>query len=62
MDENFIDTRSRIIGFAINARRQRYPNEVPYHYVPFAERQDEFGWTAETMSSLKDYNLMDLSI
>jgi len=62
MDENFIDTRSRLIGFAIDARRQRFPNEVPYHYAPFEERQDEFGWTAETMSSLKDYNLMDLSI
>jgi len=62
MDENFIDTRSRLIGFAIDARRQRFPNEVPYHYAPFAERRDEFGWTAETLSSLKDYNLMDLSI
>lgn len=62
MDENFIDTRSRLIGFAIDARRQRYLNETPYRYAPFAERQDEFRWSVNTMSSLKDYNLMDLSI
>jgi len=62
MDEAFIDTRSRLIGFALDARRQRFPNEMPYHYAPFAERQDEFRWNAGTLASLKDYNLMDLSI
>lgn len=62
MDKKFIDTRSRLIGFAIDARRQRFPDENPYNYVPFSERQEEFKWTVETMSSLKDYNLMDLSI
>ncbi len=62
MDKNFIDKRARLIGFAIEARHQRFPNEVPYCYAPFSERLDEFKWTSETMSSLKDYNLMDLSI
>jgi len=62
MDETFIDTRSRLIGFAIDARQQRFPNETPYRYAPFAKRQEEFKWHANTQSSLKDYNLMDLSI
>jgi len=62
MDENFIDERSRLIGFAIDARRQHFPGETPYLYAPFAQRQDEFKWSASTQSSLKDYNLMDLSI
>ena len=62
MDEAFIDTRSRLIGLALDARRQRFPNEMPYHYAPFAERQDEFRWNEGTLASLKDYNLMDLSI
>ena len=42
MDENFIDERSRLIGLAIDARKQRFPDETPYLYAPFAERQDEF--------------------
>ena len=62
MDDNFIDVRSRLIGFAINARKQRFPNETPYIYTPFAERGEEFVWDANTQFSLKDYNLMDLSI
>ena len=62
MDESFIDIRSRLIGFAIDARRQRFPNETPYLYAPFAERQEEFKWNAAAQASLKDYNLMDLSI
>ncbi len=62
MDTDFIDTRSRVIGLAIDARRQRFPHETPYHYAPFAERQAEFNWTEKAQASLKDYNLMDLSI
>jgi len=62
MDADFIDTRSRLIGLAIDARRQRFPHESPYHYAPFAERQAEFNWTEAAQASLKDYNLMDLSI
>ncbi|MEP3889988.1 MAG: phytanoyl-CoA dioxygenase family protein [Hellea sp.] len=62
MDDAFIDKRSRLIGIAIDARRQRYPEETQYHYAPFANRQDEFKWTATSLASLKDYNLMDLSI
>ena len=62
MDADFIDTRSRVIGLAIEARKQRFPNETPYLYAPFAKRQDEFKWNQDTLASLKDYNLMDLSI
>lgn len=62
MDDSFIDERSRLIGFAIDARRQRFPNETPYVYPPFATRQEEFKWSSETQAALKDYNLMDLSI
>ena len=62
MDKDFIDTRSRLIGLAIDARRQRFPDETPYHYAPFAQRQEEFKWSPNAQSSLKDYNLMDLSI
>ncbi|NNC38131.1 MAG: phytanoyl-CoA dioxygenase [Acidimicrobiales bacterium] len=62
MDDAFIDTRARVIGLAIDARKQRFPHEIPYSYAPFVARQDEFKWSAAAQSSLKDYNLMDLSI
>ena len=62
MNSDFIDRRSRLIGLAIDARRQRFAQETPYTYAPFAARQDEFIWNAASQASLKDYNLMDLSI
>ena len=62
MDSNFIDTRARLIGLAIDARRQRFPQETAYHYTPFTERQVEFIWSEAAQAGLKDYNLMDLSI
>ena len=62
MDADFIETRSRLIGLAIDARRQRFPDETPYDYAPFADRIDEFKWCPEAQAELKDYNLMDLSI
>lgn len=62
MDANYIDTRSRLIGLAIDARRQRFPDETPYHYAPFAKREGEFNWSEAAQADLKDYNLMDLSI
>ena len=62
IDDSFIDTRSRFIGFAIDARRQRFQNETQYIYAPYGERQEEFKWIVNTQSSLKEYNLMDLRI
>lgn len=62
IDADMIEERSRVIGLAIDARKQRFPNETPYEYAPFADRQDEFKWNAASQYSLRDYNLMDLSI
>lgn len=62
MDAAFIDKRSRLIGLAIDARHQRFPDETPYQYAPFMNRMDEFTWNEAAPASLKDYNLMDLSI
>lgn len=62
MDTDFIDRRSRLIGLAIDARAQRFPDETPYDYEPFAGRADEFVWSPAAQANLKDYNLMDLSI
>jgi len=59
-DAAFIKERSRLIGLAIDARRQRFPDETPYDYEPF--KGETYIWDAAAQASLKDYNLKDLSI
>ena len=61
-DAELIEHRSRVIGYAIDARSQRYPDEIPYEYQPFVESGKKYAWTAEAKAGLKDYNLQDLSI
>ncbi len=61
-DDARIRERSRIIGYAIDARRQRFPNEKPYQYVPFFETGEHPVWDQAAKSTMKDYNLLDLSI
>lgn len=61
-DEERIRMRSRLIGYAIDARRQRFPGETPFVYRPFAESGERWRWDEEAKAGLHDYNLLDLSI
>ena len=61
-DEAFIKERSRVIGLAIAARKQRFPEETPYSYAPQVAEQDSIIYDAAAQAALMDYNLMDLSI
>lgn len=61
-DADLIEQRSRVIGYAIDARKNRFPDEEPYQYRPFAESGKEYIWNDESRDGLKDYNLYDLSI
>ncbi|WP_086932640.1 phytanoyl-CoA dioxygenase family protein [Agarilytica rhodophyticola] len=61
-DNDMIRQRSRLIGYAIDARRQRFANETPYTYKPFAEQNQRYHWDAKAKLDIKDYNLQDLSI
>ena len=36
-DEAIIDRRTKALGYAIEARKQYYPSEQPYDYLPFKE-------------------------
>lgn len=59
-DVERIRERARMIGYGIDARRQRFPDEQPFHYAPhFGET---LHWEAATRAAIKDYNLFDLSI
>lgn len=61
-DEERIRKRSRLIGYAITARQQRFPAETPFVYKPHADAGEHFQWDPKTMAQLKDYNLLDLGI
>ena len=61
-DAEVIAHRSRVIGYAIDARKQRYPQEESYQYQPFVESGADYTWNDEARAGLKDYNLHDLSI
>lgn len=61
-DEERIRQRSRLIGYAIDARRRRFPDETPYVYEPFKRSGERWEWNEEAKAGLIDYNLLDLSI
>ena len=61
-DEARIQERARLIQYAIDARRQRFPDETPYVYQPLVAEAQRYRWTPEARADLKDYNLLDLGI
>jgi ectoine hydroxylase-related dioxygenase (phytanoyl-CoA dioxygenase family) len=61
-DEARIRKRARLIGYAIDARRQRFPHETPFVYQPHARESLLYHWDDEARAEIKDYNLLDLSI
>ncbi|MBE1298567.1 MAG: phytanoyl-CoA dioxygenase [Alteromonadaceae bacterium] len=56
----FIHNRSRLLGYAIDARKQKYPNETPFNYAPLAG--ETYVFDENTRANITDYNLQDLSI
>jgi hypothetical protein len=57
-----IRERSRLISYAIDARRRRFPNETPYRYAPLERDEARYRWTPEARAEIKGYNLQDLFI
>jgi hypothetical protein len=51
-----------MIGYGIDARRQRFPAETPYVYAPHAQAGETYAWDDEARAAVKDYNLLDLGI
>jgi hypothetical protein len=60
-DEAHIEERSRLIGYAIDARRQRFPDETPFVYAPFAKSGKRYTWNETAKATMRDYNLLDMS-
>ena len=52
-----------MIGLAIDARAQRFPEETPYDYLPLKGEESENRWNEQTRETvLKNYNLLNLGI
>jgi len=61
-DETIIARRSKVLGYAIAARKERFPEEKAYEYQPFKEAGLSFDWNDAARADMKDYNRDDLSI
>lgn len=61
-DAERIRERARLIGYAIDARRRRFPDETPFVYLPHVADGETYCWDAGANAGIKDYNLLDLSI
>jgi hypothetical protein len=61
-DAERIRQRARLIGYAIDARRQRFPGETAFVYKPHVDEGLTYRWDDKARADVKDYNLLDLSI
>jgi hypothetical protein len=62
-DEQRIFERSSVIAVAIDARAQRFDEEMRFAYAPFQGREGDFRYDQATFERVvRDYNLKDLSI
>ena len=61
-DEARVQERSAMIGYAIDARQQRFPDETPFIYQPHAEQNASYEWSPDAKAAIKDYNRLDLGI
>lgn len=61
-DDARIRQRTRVLGYAINARRDHYPHETTYDYAPLVDTLHKYPWHDRARFDLRDYNALDLSI
>ncbi|NLS75161.1 phytanoyl-CoA dioxygenase [Bradyrhizobium brasilense] len=61
-DTNWISKRSQVIGWGIDARRQRFPDETSFLYAAHAEAGQVFRWDDAARIAIRGYNQFDLSI
>lgn len=61
-DAKRIHERSKLIQYAIDARREHRPEERSFRYAPLADEEASLRFTDRTLESLRDYCLLDLGI
>ena len=61
-DAGHIRERAKMLGYAIDARRRRFPQETPFAYQPHVQAGERYTWDPAARAAIKDYNLLDISI
>lgn len=61
-DKERVRRRSEILGYAIDARRQRFPDERQFSYRPHAQSGETFCWSEESRANIRDYQIGDMLI
>jgi len=61
-DDALIRERSKMIGYAIDARRRRFPEETPYVYQPQADTGESLCWDEAARRATYGYNLRDMVV
>ncbi|MGE3692301.1 MAG: phytanoyl-CoA dioxygenase family protein [Novosphingobium sp.] len=61
-DETWVARRAESIGYAIAARRQRWPDEQHFAYAPHVAAGAAYVWDAAARDVLRDYNRWDIRI
>jgi hypothetical protein len=61
-DNEWIGKRSALIGYAIDARRQHYPDEQSFIYQPHAAAGSDYRWNDSVRPSLRGYNKFDIFV
>jgi len=61
-DAERIRKRCEIIGYAIAARQQRFPDEIPYVYRPHLQSGERYRWDEAARAAVQGYNRNDLVI
>jgi len=61
-DDQHIAKRSRVIGYAIDARAKRFSDEARFRYGPIVGSETRYVWDDAARKSMRDYNLLDMSI
>ena len=61
-DAERIKQRARLIGYAIDARHQHYPEEQRFIYRPHAEAGIDYSWDESVRPRLRGYNKLDIFV
>ncbi len=61
-DAELIRKRSEMIGYAIAARRQHYPEQTQYVYQPHARSGETYRWNEAVRPEIDAYYMRDLNI
>jgi ectoine hydroxylase-related dioxygenase (phytanoyl-CoA dioxygenase family) len=61
-DAELVRKRSEMIGYAIAARRQYYPDQTHYDYQPHARSGEAFRWNEAARPEINAYYARDLNI